>query len=270
MDYATCTEDNRNYTAVEFAQLLPGELERKRRQLICPACHKKAFFRKDSRDGRGACFGARPHDDGCALAAEDNDMRVPGFGDDQDELLNTGDKIVVDLAFGAAEAQIHLDPAPRAPFRLRGGAHVGEGGPGHAVMHRRLSTLLRTLIDAPNFRYSDQTIAVANQMELPAREFFVELGNVTPMYNGQFRGFWGQLTDAGEGAGGTLWLNSGGRGHISFALPLEHRATVMQRYGLASIEDFAGCYILVLGNLLVSQNGKMVCPINDPAMMALR
>ncbi|MET0940933.1 MAG: hypothetical protein ABWY13_06170 [Mesorhizobium sp.] len=148
--------------------------------------------------------------------------------------------------------------------------HVGDGGPGHAVMHRRLSSLLRMLINAPNFRYSEQTIAVADQPELAARDFFVELGDVTRQHSGQFRGFWGQLTDAGEGAGGTLWLNSGGRGSMSFALPLEHRAAVMQRYRLANTEEFAGAYILVLGTLFVSQYGKMICPVDAPAMMTLR
>lgn len=270
MDIATCTEDGHTYTAIEFSQLVVADLERKRRQLVCNACNNPAFFRKESRDGRGACFGARPHVEGCALSAEDTDVRLPGVADDQDELINLGDRIVVELAVGAPDASVHLDPMPRAPYRPRGGAHIGDGGPGHAVMHRRLSSLLRMLINAPNFRYSAQTIAVANQPELAARDFFVELGDVTRQHSGQFRGFWGQLTDAGEGSGGTLWLNSGGRGSMSFALPFDYRAAVMQRYHLANIEEFAGSDILVLGTLFVSQYGKMICAIDDPAMMTIR
>lgn len=270
MDIATCTEDAHTYTAVEFSGLDPAQLERKRRMLICDECRQPAFFRKRSRSGRGACFGARPHLDGCNLAAADNDIQLPGVGDDQDEFINLGDRIVIELAYGAQDEQVHLEQGAGAPRRPRGGQHVGEGGARGAEMHRRLSTLLRMLVTAPNFRYSEQMIALANQPELRARDFFVHLGDVTPQYAGQLRGFWGQLTDARPGSGGTLWLNSGGRGDMSFCLPPEHIHTVMARYRLGEEEDFAGSYILVLGTLQISQYSKMFCVIDDPAIMSLR
>jgi hypothetical protein len=237
---------------------------------VCEECSFPAFFRKPSRSGRGPCFGARPHDEGCELAAVDNEARVPGVADDQDEVFNAGDRIIVELAFGGQDGEVHLDPNERGPRRPRGGRHVGEGGPRVAQMHRRLSTLLRLLVTAPNFQYSDQTIAVANQPELPARDFFVHLSNVTPGHAGQFRGYWGQLTDAGEGTRGVLWLNSGGRGDASFLLPPEFRQQVMQRFRLEEEDEFSGMYILVLGTLRVSQNGKKICDIDDPALITLR
>lgn len=270
MDTAICTEDGHTYTAVEFSRLDAIQLERKRRQLVCEECGYPAFFRKPSRSGRGACFGARPHEDGCALAAADNEIRIPGAGDDQDEVFNPGDRIVVELAFGGGAGDVHLDQDRRGPRRPRGGRYVGEGGLRVAQMHRRLSTLLRMLVLAPNFRYSDQIIAVLNQPELSARDFFVHFSDVTRQYAGQFRGFWGQLTDAREGANGSLWLNSGGRSAPSFCLPAEFRNEVMARFRLDEEEDFSGSYILVLGTLQVSRNDKMVCIIEDPAVLALR
>ena len=270
MDTAICTEDGLTYTAVEFSRLDPLQLERKRRHLICEECGLAAFFRKPSRSGRGACFGARPHREGCNLAATDNEIRVPGTGDDQDEAFNPGDRIIVELTFGGQDGEVHLDRDERGPRRPRGGRHIGEGGLHAAQMHRRLSTLLRLLVTAPNFRYSDQIIAVTNQPELPARDFFVHLSDVTPLHIGQFRGFWGQLTDAREGADGVLWLNSGGRAEMSFCLPPEHRPEVMQRFRLEEEEDFSGSYILVLGTLHVSRNNKKFCVIDDPAVIALR
>lgn len=269
MDIATCTEDAHTYTAVEFASLEPNQLERKRRMLICYECRQPAFFRKQSRSGRGACFGARPHLDRCNLAAADNDIQLPGIGDDQDEFINPGDRIVIELAYGAQDEQIHLEANAAAPRRPRGGRHIGEGGARNAEMHRRLSTLLRMLVTAPNFRYSEQIIALANQPEMLARDFFVHLSDITPEYRGQFRGFWGQLTDARPGSG-ALWLNSGGRGDMSFCLPEEHINAVMERYRLSEEEDFSGSYILVLGTLQISQYNKMFCVIDDPAVMSLR
>lgn len=270
MDTAICTEDGYTYTAVEFSRLDPGQLERKRRHLLCEECEFAAFFRKVSRSGRGACFGARPHGPNCSQAAVDNDVRIPGAGDDQDEAFNAGDRIVVELAFGGQDGEVHLDGDERGPRRPRGGRYVGDGGPRAAQMHRRLSTLLRLLVTAPNFRFSDQIIAVANKPELPARDFFVHLSDVTAQHAGQFRGYWGQLTDAGEGSDGVLWLNSGGRSEASFLLPQEYRQQVMQRFRLDEEEDFAGMYILVLGTLRVSRYGKKICDVEDPAMITLR
>jgi hypothetical protein len=271
VDTATCTENNHSYTAVEFSQLPPGELAQKRRRLICDGCGFVAFFRKPSRSGRGACFGARPHNDGCEAAAADNEIRVPGVGDDQDEVFNPGDRIVVELAFGGQEQQPHVDGDPRAPRRPRAGRYVGEGGPRYGQLHRRLSTLLRLLVTAPNFRYSDQVIAVDGRPELPAFDFFVQLGDVTPQHSAQFRGYWGQLTDARYVADGSLWLNSGGRSEMSFCLKAEHVGEVMTRFRLDDEEELAGIYILVLGTLHVSsRTGKMVCIIEDPALVTLR
>lgn len=198
-----------------------------------------AFFRKRSRSGRGACFGARPHADGCDQATADNDLLISG-GDDQDELYNPGDRIVIDLGYGAQEQQIHLDQDARQPRRARGGSYVGDGNRGSAEMHRRLSTMLRTLVAAPNFRYSDQIIAVAEYPELPAHDFFVQFSTVTAQYSGQFRGYWGLISDARRGVADTLWLNSGGCTSMSVCLPAEHVEAVMQRYRLTEDEDFSG------------------------------
>jgi hypothetical protein len=270
MDTAICIEDGHIFTAVEFAGLAPAVLERKRRLLVCEECAAPAFFRRRSRSGRGACFGARPHDEGCNQAATDNEQIVPGVANDEAEVINLGDRIIVDIAYGAQNQEVHLDANPLGPRRARGGRHVAGGGPRHADMHRRLSTLLRTLITAPNFRYSDQMIAVAGRPEMPARDFFVELIHVTDRYDFQFRGYWGMVSDARRGADDVLWLNSGGRANMSICLPPEVAAAVMQRYNFTDEDDFSGAYVLVLGTARVSQYGKVFCAIDDAALLSLR
>jgi len=269
MDDATCNEDGHNYNAIEFSRLPPPELERKRRQLTCTECRQPAFFRKESRDGRGAHFGARPHAEGCSRAVEDRDIRLPGIGLGQDELANFNNRIVVDLDYGAAEAPVHFDPAPGAPRRPRGGAHFGGDGTGVANMHRRLRPLLRLLVETPNFRYSDAIIALDDQPEMAVRDFFVHFDDADDRSNNFFRGFWGQLTDAGEGMQGALWLNSGGRADMSIGLPAEFRNDVMERFNIANKEELAGSYILVLGTMRISQNGKIFCMIDSPAVVAI-
>ncbi|MNR90905.1 hypothetical protein D3C72_218990 [compost metagenome] len=270
MDIAVCTEDGRTYTAIEFAAQDQAAIGRKRRFLQCIGCEGPAFFRKATRGGRAACFGARPHIGNCDFAALDQERRGDGPGEDQDALYNHGNRIVVDLNFGAPDRPEHETDPRRAPNPQRMGRYVGDGNRPNAEMHRRLSTLLRTLIDVPNFQYSDQLIVVGNNIEIPVRDFFVPLLNVTPQYAGQFKGYWGLLSDAAFDNSGTLWLNSGGRDNISFCLGSDQVELFSDRHRIEEEEDLAGSYILVFGEPRISQYGKLFCQIADLAYVTVR
>ena len=137
-------------------------------------------------------------------------------------------------------------------------------------MHRRPSGLLRMLVEAPNFRYSTQMIELGDQVPMAVRDFCVELDAVTPQYENQFRAYWGELTGARADASGALWLNSGGPQQMSFVLQPQHEQELMARYRLRNREEFSGAYILVLGEMNISMNGKMYCRIENLDMVALR
>lgn len=270
MDTARCSEDEVIYEAIQFSHLPPMELARKRRLLRCPECNGPAFFRKASRSGRAACFGARPHADGCSLAALEHEPEEDGQGADQDILENPGERIVVDFNFGA-QAQPEHEEAPGFPRNPnRRGRFVGDGIRPNARIHRRLSSLLRTLVEVPDFSQSDQILEIEGAEEITVRNFFVTLAAVNPGYAGSFRGFWGMLSDARLAQDGTLWLNSGGRDDVSFCLDARFVDGVYERYGINDEEDIAGAYILVFGTLHVSQNGKLYCPVADPGYMSFR
>jgi hypothetical protein len=99
MDSARCTEDGVIYSAVNFSFLNQVDLARKRRKLECPICGETAFFRNASAIGRAPCFGARPHADGCMLAAYDY-VRPEYGNENQDDRLIPGSTIVVDFGYG--------------------------------------------------------------------------------------------------------------------------------------------------------------------------
>lgn len=269
MDTAFCTEDGITYEAVQFSRLPPIELARKRRLLQCSECHATAFFRKASRSGRAACFGARPHVEDCDLAALDHEA-IDGQGDDDDVLNNPGERIAVDLNYGAHQQQ----PRPVIPGEGRAGNRgrrfVGDGARPDARVHRRLSTLLRTLLDVPAFSRSTQILEIEGINDIAVRDFFVPIEHVSIDNEGQFRGFWGMLSDARFSPDGTLWLNSGGRDDVSFCIDSNHVDDIYTRYHLEDEEDLAGANVLVLGTLRVSQNGKMYCVVPDSGYLAVR
>ena len=267
---ARCTEDGVTYAAVDFAALPPIALARMRRFLECPECGGPAFFRRASRGGRAACFGARPHADTCELAAPEYDPNEDGRGEDQDLLLNPGNRIVVDLNYGAAGEPVVREADGLPPNRGRRGRYEGEGPRPQARMHRRLGPLLRILIEVPAFRDSDQILEIAGHPDTPVRDFFVPLLDVTSGHNGHFHGYWGMLSDARRDDNGTLWLNSGGRRSISFCLGALHVDGLYQQYGIEEEEDLAGAYILVLGSPAVSQSGKVYCDLSEHENFTIR
>lgn len=269
MDIARCTEDGQIYMAATFAALLLGDLERMRQQLICPECSGPAFFRKASKSGRAPCFGARPHQDGCSLAAQDSEQVIEGEGTDLDVLKNPAERIVVDLAFGTQSREIHGDPIQGSGRAGRAPRYVGSNPRPDARMHRRLSSLLRTLIEAPHFARSHQLIEIADQPEIAVCDFFVPLSAINQSMTGRLRGWWGLISDAKDG-NASLWLNGGGRGMISFCIPLEMRTQVLDRFRLEDTEQLAGAYVLVIADLRISKNGKMYCVIESPNHIAIR
>lgn len=264
------TSDGIRFTIDEFSALPPNQIATLREDLYCPECKGPAFYRRRSRSGQAACFGARPHAPGCSLAATDSALTGRGLGDDQDEQFNDGGRIVVDLSFGAWQRDPHNDPNEDRVHGGRGGRFVGDGARPPAAAHRRLSSLLRRLIEDPYFSQSDTMIDIPDHASVLARDFFVSfLGARNPDHVGRFLGFWGMISSAKFGYDQTLWLNSGGRGNISFCVSPQVRGEIYRRFGINEEEDFSGAYMLIIGVMGVSGYGKKYLSIDNVAYCSM-
>lgn len=260
MDVARCTADGITYTAPRFEALGEACVQVYRQLLVCPECGARAFFRKESTSGQAACFGARPHATGCSMAAAEPRYRG-GAGLTQDERINHGERIEIDFAYGAHEV-VHVDPEEPGDPSGRGGQFRGGNGRRTAVMHRRLSTLLRNLMFSDQFRTSDQLIAL-REGQFRVKDFFVAFGQVAAHLVGEYRGYWGMLSDARFGRNGEIWLNSGGQQNVSTVVNVELLPEFNRRFRLEEPEDLAGAYALVFGTLGKSSNGKLYLACND-------
>lgn len=268
MRVALCTQDGVTYEAVDFNQTT--DFITKKRFLECPECHGPAFYRGLTRNGREACFGARPHIPGCTLATLEHDGEATGQGNEEDELLTIGQRIVLDFNFGTAEAGQGGQPAGVPIATGNAGTH-GDNGPAvRETITRRLGPLLRSLIELDEFRRSPQIIEVPEIGEFSVADFFVNFTDVTDDHIGSYHGFWGMVPDARRAANGTLWFNSGGREDMSALLDKSFIEETCQRFHVENEEDIAGAYILVLGELRLAKNGKKYVQIDDPYRFTLR
>lgn len=269
MRTALCTMDGVTYDATAFQQA--EDFGTKRRYLECPECRGPAFYRGPSRNGREACFGARPHAEGCTLAALELDGAATGEGAEEDEILTTGQRIVLDFNYGTPGTTEGPQPAG-VPVRT-GNAGTRGAGCGPAVretMTRRLRPILRTLIESEEFRRSNQLIEVPAVGEFTIADFFVPFSAVTEDDVGSYRGFWGMVPAPRRDGNGTLWLNSGGQEDMSALLDQRYWEETRQRFHIEDEEDIAGAYILVIGELRRGPTGKRYVPITEPSRFTLR
>ena len=269
MDAALCTLDDSTYQAVQFAALPPNELARKRRFLVCPECRGPAFFRKASRSGQAACFGARPHEEGCTLATSDYEQNDISLGDDQDSLENPGQRIILDFNFGVPNNR-HNDPTAPVIAGGCGGRFVGGGVRPDAAMHRRLSTILRNLMMSERFRISRQIVEISGIGEFTVANFFVQFDAIAIAHDNQYRSYWGMVVSARFGQTGALWLNSGGRDDMSICVPEQFVNEFYERFRITDEEELAGTYVLVLGTLRTSQGRKKYVQTEELGFITLR
>lgn len=181
---------------------------------------------------------------------------------------NPGGRIVVDFNYGTPVHPAHSEMAGSVPTSGRTGAYADRSD---ARTHRRLSSLLRYLIESPAFGNSDQIIETDGHNGIAARDFFIPMRSADQRYLGQFGGYWGLISDVRfSDDRRTLWFNGGGQSNFSFCLDSEFVGDLNQRYRVADEEDLAGAYILVIGVLRISHEGKLYCVIEDVGSMALR
>lgn len=246
MDVALCTIDNNMYTLPVFEALSELTLSYYRRHLLCPKCLGQAFYRRPSATGQPAFFEARPHGPQCTGR---------GWAGELSEPIENNERI-----------EVIFDPVTRSCDTA-----PGNRLPGHSSMvQRRLETLLHNLMLNGDFCLSEQLIAVDAGL-FRVRDFFVSFADTPANGRGEYRGYWGFVSDAGTSGEqpASLWLNSGGAQDLSIVVGGDLSGPFLQRFQVNRLEALAGAYVLVFGRLRVSQFGKKYIALSDISRMAV-
>lgn len=258
MDIARHIPTDRVMDAMWFSEQPIAQREVMRHELACPVCENSAFFRRASKNGHAACFGARHRDD-CDMAAGAADRIVDGQGDDVDALFNPGQHIVIDFNFGAA-APVNGDAADMEVRGQRGVRHfVGNGARPDARAHRRLSGLLRNLIGVPGYADADRVIEGDGFDATPSRDFFVHFDNFNAAHLDSIRGMWGTVANVNRRPADGLYLNTGDRYALSILVPNAIFDEVLERSGAVNYQELRGAQVLVVGTPWRTISKKMLC-----------
>lgn len=256
MDVAKCTLDGNNYYVDGFSELPTGELAEKRRALICTGCGNQAYFKRAATSGQGACFGARPHAKDCKFSTPETE-EIKGELEDRSVLTNPGNRILLDLQYGAHEGANVAPGGPEGSTNSRGMRYTSENAGRTADSRRRLSTILRNLIASDDFRRSETVVEVSQEISMPIKDFFVNFSVVDDSFINKKLGFWGLIYDAGDGSEGSLWLNTGKKDKLSILVVSEMYPKFKDKFRLVNSNSPEGMHVLVIGELKRSSKDKL-------------
>lgn len=117
--------------------------------------------------------------------------------------------------------------------------------------------MLRDLVGGHGLSTSDQIIELTGVIEMAAKDFFVPFSDVSKIDSGQYRGFWGSLSNAKDGKDGAVYLNTGGLTEPSIRVAKDDKTALLDMTGADDLEDLSGAYVLVLGKIGTAKaNGK--------------
>jgi len=266
MESARCTQNSAIYSAQQFAGLAADDLAEKRQNLVCPACGRPAFFRRETQNDREPCFGARPHAQGCNLSAAQAAAAASDQADAYANLLDPKTRIKVDFTQERLDA---VDQHPQAELTQNTGMHeesVGYAGFTPAtVRHMRLRPLLRLLISNPEFRSSPQVVDMDGIGLARACDFFVPFKNISAQHERNFLGVFGRIVSAQYfPQDHAVWLNSDRCFGPSICVPADLAALLLDRFAMNDVAYFANANMLVLGDVQISQNGKPYVVLKNP------
>ena len=267
MQTARSNQNGAIYNAPSFGNLGPHELAQQRGLLSCPGCHGHSYYRRETRNGRAPCFCAH-HDPDCEYAAPS-----PSARRDTSELSRFSpgvlDKpIVLDFAYGGWDGSAQGTGSSRADsFVRKNQSGVMPAGSSAVSSHRRLSTMLRNILEMPDFVQSPQTLYVQGIGQTRVCDFFVNFEQLNQTHLGRLLGHWGALSNVGQGNSGELWLNTGdvGSGNVSICVPARLVNALYERYAIRSGSTWSpgSCFALVAGTVHLSQSGKPYIEVAD-------
>jgi hypothetical protein len=257
------------YMADQFALLNPADRQRLRELLICTGCGADTYFIREARNGRRACFGARPHAEDCELASSITEDGGSAALDEVDERLNAGDVFRIDPS--RERTVRHVSHDPNAPA-LVGGAAVRftRRGKGTARMSSMsLMRLLRQLVLRTSFRRSQTLLVMQDDSRQSVRSGCVHLTEIEDKHRNRVRVYWGTIRFPRPKDGGGAWLNTGW-GSPTIVVEQEALESLLERSGLEDLEDLSGSFFAFMGRLREAAGHRRFFFIDDVDWLAIR
>lgn len=248
MALATVRSMNEPYLAGAFAELDEALREELRRDLICSVCGADAYHVRPPRNGRPACFGARPHAESCDVASQTTDTSTVETLTTEEERATKKDGFTLRGADASAIGHTALDAPPVGSDRP-GRSYTGrEGAARGSYPGLKLIRLLRLLVTVPSFAEESAALHLASGTRTTVREYCVPMSRVDLERRDRERVYWGAIRYAKAVYDGA-WLNTGSKTEPSVHIGNELLGRLLDHWKLDSVEDLAGAAFGLWGKI---------------------
>lgn len=260
METILCTLNNKCYDIASFSKLDAPSLSYLRKALICPECREQGYYRKASRDGKSACFGAY-HKDDCEYKNQDSASRITPEVVEEVRSIATNDQ-TIDIIFNLHESNVTQSPN-RTGSELQPSNITSKKNTQASTQTRNaqkgLKSLLKMLMHTDTFASSDIKINTGAQHPFKAKNLFVHFNDVSEKHKHKWRGYWGVISHADSDIS---WLNVANKREVS--IPVDKlKNAILNMCNIESAEELAGASVLVFGRLNISTNGKWYIKIDS-------
>jgi len=271
MDKAYSQLDRKLYNIHKFSRLDNSMLENLRRSLICPSCDGKAWYRKESRDGKAACFNAY-HNDKCRHESVGTKIgRANNRVVREVRMLRTSNAVInVRFASDHRESQAvsnfstNNQSGQLSEIRKR---HTGSP-PDDRNQTRTWSNILELLIGSDEFADADNIMINTGKALISAEEFFVKFHEISPNHKTKYpHGYWGVIASVDDHI---HWLNT--HNELNVSIPVDSISSeLIKKHKIDDPEDLAGAHCLVFGwlNLKETSTKYWINYKNDIGRLAM-
>lgn len=256
-------------TADRFSQLPSGEQASYRENLLCPACRADAYFIREARNGRRACFGARPHNEDCELASISTEYGGNASLDETDEQINAGDEFRLEPIRNRAIRHVEHDPSSppgtgsAARYTRAGGGRVRTSSIG-------LERLLRQLATRPGFTTAPTLLVLPYGTRGRVRTVCRHISEVDQDDANRRRIYWGTIRFPQLSEDGGAWLNTGTRRAPTVRVGADELESLLELHGLDDVEELSGSFFAYWGHLRQGPSGKLLVFADDVQWFAIR
>lgn len=258
------------YDAEHFAALPAHEREGLRDSLMCTGCGADAYFIRQARNGRRACFGARPHGEDCELASLSTEDGGSASLDEVDERLNAGDVFRIDANRVRSIRHVRHDPGQEPSTTGSAVRYTGRGKGTARVSSMNLDRLLRQLVLREKFRRSKVLLIMPDDSRQTVRSGCVHMSELEDKHFNRLRIYWGVIRFPRPKDGGGAWLNTGSRGSPTVVIEQLQLEDLLERKGLTDLDDLSGSYFAMMDRVRRAGSGGRYLFANDLAWFALR
>ena len=269
---AHSTAAGRVFSAEQFEALDPNLRSHHRHLLTCTGCGAPAYFIRTARNGRAACFGARPHGDECEMASTDGESSTPGSLEEADTIVATDSVFVLQPSLAKAITHVVEGDDHSSRSGRTGRRHTGPEGKRTTRKRLALNKLLRRLVREPGFRRSQTTLLMPDNSSTTIREFCVPASTIDSARARPRRLYWDFVgyvrEDENEGG---AWLNLSTKGAPGIRLNKSMLASVKANKKITDTSDLTGCTFLYYGALTrKAATGRYYFAPQDPEWFIVR